>query len=331
MALVEVRDLVQRFELDRGLLGGLRFEGGRLTRRLRVVSAVDGVSFHIERGEIFSLVGESGCGKSTVARTVIKLLEPKGGSVFFDGIDITRHTRRQMLPLRRRVQMIFQDPYASLNPRLSVMETLTEPMIFHRVAATPEEAEARAMALLERVGIRPEQAGRYPHQFSGGQRQRIGIARALAVEPELIVADEPVSALDVSIQAQILNLLMDLREEFGFSCLFIAHDLSVVRHISDRVAIMYLGRIAEMGDKRQIFSSPRHPYTEALFSAVPQLSGGRILNAPPLEGEVPSAIDPPSGCRFRTRCPRALPLCGESLPAAREVEPGHTVFCHRVE
>ncbi len=328
--LMEAHGLVQKFELDRGLLGGLRFEGGRPVRRARVVSAVDGVSFRIGRGEVFSLVGESGCGKSTVARTVIKLLEPRGGRILFDGADITRHTRRQMLPLRRRMQMIFQDPYASLNPRLPVLETLTEPMLFHGTAPTRAEAERRALALLERVGIRPEQAGRYPHQFSGGQRQRIGIARALAVEPELVVADEPVSALDVSIQAQILNLLMDLREEFGFSCLFIAHDLSVVRHISDRVAIMYLGRIAEMGDRDQIFGSPKHPYTEALFSAVPHLSGGHILNGAPLEGEVPSPIDPPSGCRFRTRCPRALPLCAESVPEAREVEPGHTVFCHRV-
>ncbi|MDO4785996.1 MAG: ATP-binding cassette domain-containing protein [Fretibacterium sp.] len=330
-ALMEVRDLVQKFELDRGLLGGLRFQGGRPVRHTRVVSAVDGVSFRIERGEVFSLVGESGCGKSTVARTVIKLLEPRGGSVFFDGADITRYTRRQMLPLRRRVQMIFQDPYASLNPRLSVREILTEPMLFHGIAGTRSEAEERALALLERVGIRPEQAGRYPHQFSGGQRQRIGIARALAVEPELVVADEPVSALDVSIQAQILNLLMDLREEYGFSCLFIAHDLSVVRHISDRVAIMYLGRIAEMGDRDQIFGAPRHPYTEALFSAVPHLSGGHILTAAPLEGEVPSPIDPPSGCRFRTRCPRAVPLCAESVPQAREVAPGHMVFCHQIE
>ena len=329
-ALLEVQALVQKFELDRGLLGGLRLEGGRPVRRVRVVSAVDGVSFRIGRGEVFSLVGESGCGKSTVARTVIKLLEPRDGRILFDGADITRHTRRQMLPLRRRVQMIFQDPYASLNPRLPVREILTEPMLFHGIAGTRSEAEERALALLERVGIRPEQAGRYPHQFSGGQRQRIGIARALAVEPELVVADEPVSALDVSIQAQILNLLMDLREELGFSCLFIAHDLSVVRHISDRVAIMYLGRIAEMGGRDQIFGSPRHPYTEALFSAVPHLSGGHILTAAPLEGEVPSPIDPPSGCRFRTRCPRAVPLCAESVPQAREVAPGHTVFCHRV-
>ncbi|PIE54510.1 MAG: ABC transporter ATP-binding protein [Dethiosulfovibrio peptidovorans] len=331
MALVEVHNLVQAFELDTGMLGTLRFEGGRLIRRPRVVSAVDGVSFEIDRGQVFSLVGESGCGKSTVARTVIKLLPPKGGKILYNGTDITAYTKHQMLPLRKHIQMIFQDPYASLNPRQPVREILTEPMLFHGTASTAAEADKRALALLQRVGIRPEQAGRYPHQFSGGQRQRIGIARALAVEPELIVADEPVSALDVSIQAQILNLLMDLREEYGFSCLFIAHDLSVVRHISDRVAIMYLGRIAETGDTTQIFANPCHPYTEALFSAVPKLSGGHILNASPLEGEVPSAMDPPSGCRFRTRCPRALPLCADSVPIPREIEPGHMVFCHRID
>lgn len=326
--LLEVTDLEQRFDLNSDFLSKIKIERGRLIKKERIVKAVNGVSFSLKKGEVFSIVGESGCGKSTVARTVIKLIEPKGGRIFYDGRDITGLSRGEMLPLRKRIQMIFQDPYASLNPRQRVVDILTEPMLFHGAARSREEAVEKAMGLLDRVGIRPEQASRYPHQFSGGQRQRIGIARALAVEPEFIVADEPVSALDVSIQAQILNLLMDLQDEFSLSYLFIAHDLSVVKHISDNLGVMYLGRMVERGNKSHIFGNPLHPYTLALFSAIPRISGSGMKQGKNLEGEIPSAIDLPPGCCFHTRCPRAMDVCSEIVPEETEIEPGHSVACH---
>ena len=326
--LLEVTNLEQRFDLNTDFLSKLVFEKGRIVKRERIVKAVNGVSFSVGRREVFSIVGESGCGKSTVARTVVKLVEPKGGRIYYDGREITELSRTEMLPFRKRMQMIFQDPYASLNPRQRVVDILVEPMLFHGITRSPEEAREKSLEILNRVGIRPEQASRYPHQFSGGQRQRIGIARALAVEPEFIVADEPVSALDVSIQAQILNLLMDLKEEFSFSYLFIAHDLSVVKHISDNLAVMYLGRMVEKGSKAHIFGNPLHPYTLALFSAIPRISGTKMRTGRNLEGEIPSAIDLPPGCCFHTRCPKALPVCREVVPEEREIEPGHFVSCH---
>ena len=273
--LIEVKNVCQEFHLTKGLLQSLRFEKGKLVKEDKVVHAVNDVSFEIKKGEVFSLVGESGCGKSTTARTVIRLLEPTSGQVLYKGKDISHLGPNELLPYRKSMQMIFQDPYASLNPRQRVADIIMEPLLFHGIAKTKEEARERCMSILARVGLRPEQAGRYPHQFSGGQRQRIGIARALAVNPEFIIADEPVSALDVSIQAQILNLLMDLKDEFNFSYLFIAHDLSVVRHISDRLGVMYLGSIVEMGDKHTLFTNPVHPYTKVLFAAVPTVAKSR--------------------------------------------------------
>ena len=308
--LLSVKNLEQRFDLDRSILSQIRFERGRFVRRKRVVHAVNGISFDLEEGQVYSLVGESGCGKSTAARSIIRLIEPAGGSVRYRGQDIAHIPLGEMLLLRKKMQMIFQDPYASLNPRQNVMEILTEPMLFHKVAAGKKEARARA------------------HQFSGGQRQRIGIARALAVEPEFIIADEPVSALDVSIQAQILNLLMDLKDEFHFSYLFIAHNLSVVKHISNQVAVMYLGSIVEKGSKEQIFASPQHPYTKALFSSIPTLTGRNMRNAEGLEGEIPSAVNLPSGCCFHTRCRCAMPVCSQRVPEERKIAPGHWVRCH---
>ncbi len=326
--ILEVKDLEQKFDLNKGILDKIKFRNGKLTREERIVNAVNNISFSVDKGKVFSLVGESGCGKSTTARTVIKLIEPKGGTIKFKETDITNFSETQMLSYRKKMQMIFQDPYASLNPRQKIIEILIEPMLFHKVAVSRKEAEEKALQLLERVGIRPEQAARYPHQFSGGQRQRIGIARALAVEPEFIIADEPVSALDVSIQAQILNLLMDLKDEYNFSYLFIAHDLSVVKHISDDLGVMYLGKIVEKGSRNHIFNNPLHPYTKVLFSAVPKLSGTNLKNSKNIEGEIPSAINLPSGCYFHERCPYVKPICKEEMPVEKEVEKGHFVLCH---
>ena len=326
--ILEVKNLEQKFNLNKGIIDKLKFKNGRLIKEERIVNAVNDISFDINEGEVFSLVGESGCGKSTTARTVIKLIEPHGGTVKYKGDDITSLSPVEMLKYRKKIQMIFQDPYASLNPRQQVIDILTEPMLFHKVAAATKEARDKALELLQKVGIRPEQAARYPHQFSGGQRQRIGIARALAVDPEFIIADEPVSALDVSIQAQILNLLIELKEEFNLSYLFIAHDLSVVKHISNNLGVMYLGKIVEKGSKQQIFNDPLHPYTKTLFAAVPKLKGTNLKDSKGIEGEIPSPINLPSGCYFHERCSYAKPICKVQIPIEKEVEKDHFVLCH---
>ena len=267
--ILQVENLVQEFNLTKDFLDKVKFKNGHFSLENRVVHAVNNVSFDVEEGEVFSLVGESGCGKSTTARTIIKLIEPKSGKIIFDGRDITRLKPQEMRPIRREMQMIFQDPYASLNPRQKIMEILTEPMLFHKLCSSKAEAEEKAIHLLERVGLSSEQANRYPHQFSGGQRQRIGIARALAVEPKFIIADEPVSALDVSIQAQIINLFRHLQQEHGFSILFIAHDLAMVEFLCDRVGVMYHGKLVETGPAGAVFQNPLHPYTKALIAAIP--------------------------------------------------------------
>ena len=316
--LLEVTNLKKHFPIHQGLFS--RVSGQ--------VYAVDGVSFSIGRGETLGLVGESGCGKSTVGRTLLKLVEPTDGTIRVGGEDITCLDAAAMLPYRRRMQMIYQDPYASLNPRMTAGEIVGEPLIVHQIGA-PQERRERTAALFERVGLRPEAIDAYPHEFSGGQRQRIGIARALALNPELIVGDEPVSALDVSIQAQIINLLMDLQDEFQLSYLFVAHDLAVVEHISHRVAVMYLGRIVEMTDKTSLFEMPLHPYTEALLSAVPiPRASARARTRIILTGDVPSPINPPAGCHFNARCPYAMPRCRVDVPELREVVPGHFASCH---
>jgi len=312
--LVEIRDLAVAFKVP---------GAGRWLR------AVDGVSLTIRRGETLGLVGESGCGKSTLGRATIRLVEPAAGSVHFDGTEITGLSASRLRPMRRRMQMVFQDPYASLNPRMTIGRILDESLTVHGLATGPAR-RPRIVALLDAVGLGAEAMDRYPHEFSGGQRQRVGIARALAVEPDFIVADEPVSALDVSIQAQTINLMTDLRRRFGLTYLFIAHDLAVVRHISDRVAVMYLGRIVEVADADDLYARPHHPYTQALLSAVPipdpvlEADRQRIV----LHGDVPSPLDPPSGCRFRTRCWKATDRCAVEVPPLVEREAGHWAACH---
>ena len=316
--LLEVNDLKKHFPIHKGVFSKVSGQ----------VYAVDGVSFSIGRGETLGLVGESGCGKSTVGRTLLRLLEPTSGSVRIGGEDITHLDGPHLLPYRRRMQMIYQDPYASLNPRMTAGEIVGEPMVVHQMGTTAERRE-KVASLFERVGLRPEAVHKYPHEFSGGQRQRIGIARALSLNPDLIVGDEPVSALDVSIQAQIINLLMDLQDEFGLSYLFVAHDLAVVEHISHRVAVMYLGRIVEMTDRQSLFEMPLHPYTEALLSAVPiPKASARGRTRVILKGDVPSPINPPSGCHFHARCPYAMPRCKVDVPVLRELVPGHVAACH---
>jgi oligopeptide/dipeptide ABC transporter ATP-binding protein len=315
---LEVVDLKKHFPIIKGFLG----------HEVARVFAVDGVSLTIARGETLGLVGESGCGKSTVGRTILRLTEPTSGTIRLDGRDITTLDAAALRPFRRAMQIVFQDPYSSLNPRMTAGDIVGEPLRIHKVAKGAER-ERQVASLLDRVGLAHDAMTKYPHEFSGGQRQRISIARALSLSPRLIVCDEAVSALDVSIQAQVVNLLIDLQQEFGLSYLFIAHDLAVVEHISHRVAVMYLGRIVELGRTTDLFSRPLHPYTEALLSAVPEPDpdadrSGRII----LEGDVPSPIRPPSGCHFHTRCPYTMPRCRSESPKLRELAPGHVAACH---
>ena len=319
--LLDVKDLVKYFPVQQGVLAS------RLGKQVR---AVDGVTVKVRRGQTLGLGGESGSGKSTAGRAIMRLIEPTSGSVTFDGIDVLQLKGKSLKDFRRNVQIIFQDPYASLNPRMTIGEIVTEPLKIHRIGSAREQIK-QAKDLLEITGLNPEHINRYPHEFSGGQRQRIGIARALALKPKLIVADEPVSALDVSIQAQVLNLLDQLQDEFDLTYLFIAHDLSVVQHISDEIAVMYLGKIVEVADWNMLYKEPYHPYTQSLLSAVPvpdprlQRTRERIL----LQGDPPSPIDPPSGCNFHTRCPIAqFPICSEQVPELREVAPEHFASCH---
>jgi oligopeptide/dipeptide ABC transporter ATP-binding protein len=318
--LVQVRDLVKHFPITQGIV---------LQRKVGAVQAVDGVTFDVKRGETLGIVGETGCGKSTTARLIMRLLEATSGEVRFDGQDITHVSGARLKAVRREMQMIFQDPYSSLNPRKTVGSIVAEPFAVHRLERGKDERKHAVQALMETVGLNPEHYNRYPHEFSGGQRQRIGVARALALKPKLLIADEPVSALDVSIQAQVLNLLRDMQRQFGLTLIFIAHDLSVVRHMADRVAVMYLGRIVEIGAGDALYGFPRHPYTGALLSAVPVAdpsasAGERRL----LSGDVPSPANPPSACRFHTRCPKAQELCSVEDPPLQDTGTGTEAACH---
>lgn len=322
--LVEVEHLQQYFPA-----------GGR-GKNKKFVQAVDDVSFFINRGETLGLVGESGCGKTTVGRTLLRLYEPTDGKIIYDGkviFDKENNIAEKMLPYRRKMQMVFQDPYASLDPRMTIGDIVGEPIDIHNLAKSKAERREKIISLLERVGLNSEHANRYPHEFSGGQRQRVGIARALAVDPEFIVCDEPVSALDVSIQAQVVNMFEDLQQEMGLTYLFIAHDLSVVRHISNRIGVMYLGKLVELADSYELITHSVHPYTRSLISAIPEADPkiARASKRIPLQGDVPSPLNPPSGCRFRTRCPYADEKCASECPSFKEVSAGHWAACHHLD
>ena len=318
--LLEVRNLVKHFPIRQGII---------FARQVGAVQAVDGITFNVEKGETLGLVGESGCGKTTAGRCILRLIEPTSGDVIFDGKNVPELPKDELRELRKDMQIIFQDPYGSLNPRMTVGDIIGEPLHIHKIAKGADR-EKRVREILETVGLSAFHARRFPHEFSGGQRQRIGIARALAVNPRLIICDEPVSALDVSIQAQVINLLQDLQAEFGLTYLFIAHDLSVVKHISDRVAVMYLGKIVELTGKDELYRNPKHPYTQALLSAIPEadptIKKERII----LRGDVPSPINPPSGCRFHTRCPKVMDICKVQEPEFVDSGDGHYVACHLV-
>ena len=319
--ILQVRDLHVHFPVKRGII---------IKKTVAEVKAVDGISLDVRDGETVGLVGESGCGKTTTGRAILKLIEPTSGQIIYKGEDISSYTQKQMLPLRHEMQMVFQDPYASLNPRMSVIDIVTDPLLEHKII-TRDEKQQKATELLETVGLDPRYMNRFPHEFSGGQRQRIGIARSLALNPKILICDEPIAALDVSIQAQVINLFQDLQEKLGLSYIFIAHDLSVVRHISDRIIVMYLGKIVETASKRDLFKNPLHPYTKVLLSSVPSPDPAleRERRRIELTGEVPSPLNKPKGCPFSTRCPDATEHCREVEPPVTEVENGHTVACHK--
>lgn len=328
--LVQIRDLYKRFSISGDFLDQLKFRGGKLVREQQHVHAINGVSLDVQRGEALCVVGESGCGKSTIARTVMGLLKPSAGSISYGGERIDHLSDRAILPYRRKMQMIFQNPYASLNPRMTIAQTLEEPVRFHNPRASASEVRDKVHEVMQSVGIDPSWGKRFSHEFSGGQRQRISIARALAVDPEFIVADEPISALDVSIQAQVLNLMMDAQESRNLTYLFITHDLSVVEHFGTRVAVMYLGSLCELASTKTLFATPRHPYSQALLSAIPRLEDGRPAHIR-LQGEVSTPVNLPSGCVFHGRCPHANARCSREIPTLIATSEGAQVACHAVE
>jgi peptide/nickel transport system ATP-binding protein len=328
--LLTIKNLVKHFDISGGFLDQLRFKKGKISREKTLVQAVNGVSFSIKKGETLSVVGESGCGKSTLARTILRLYDPNSGEIIYDGQRIEGLSPVKMLPYRSKMQMIFQDPYASLNPRMTVARTLEEPVVFHNKSMKSKAVREKTAEVMNLVGVDPKWADRYPHEFSGGQRQRISIARALMVDPEFVVADEPVSALDVSIQAQILNLMMDAQDQRKLTYLFITHDLSVVEHISTRVAVMYLGSLCEMAPVKELFTNPKHPYTQALLSSIPRL-GVKRAKFIKLKGEVPTPIHLPKGCVFHGRCPHAKDICRQEIPVIKTIGDESSVACHGIK